>query len=189
MVTIGIDLDNTFWNLGETALGILNDRYGYSCDYNYLYSYNVEMAHPDFTREDIDKIYYEAAIVCKPYDNAVNIVYDLMCMENIRAFFVTSSTPQEVVIKSERLNQMLEGKCNYHDIIVMQHKELLNVDIMIDDLYRNLTNPYLSLGLLYSQPYNSEDIPINGKNIKRVSNWEMIKYEINNYLFNINKEG
>ena len=50
MFTIGIDLDNTFWNLGETALQILNEKHKQNCSFENLYSYDVYMA--DFT--DID---------------------------------------------------------------------------------------------------------------------------------------
>lgn len=184
MFTIGIDLDNTFWNLGETALQILNEKHKQNCSFENLYSYDVSMAHPDFRNEDMNEVYLEASKSCKPYKYAIETVKYFMKQKEVDVFFVTSSTPEEVIVKNERLHTMFE-QYNYHNLIVMQHKELLNVDVMIDDLYRNLTNPHLKLGILYSQPYNINDIPINNHKVKRVYEWSTMQHYLNKQLFNI----
>ena len=34
IITIGIDLDNTVWNLGETVVNQINKKYNLNIDYN-----------------------------------------------------------------------------------------------------------------------------------------------------------
>lgn len=177
MFTIGIDLDNTFWNLGETALQILNEKHKQNCSFENLYSYDVSMAHPDFRNEDMNEIYLEASKSCKPYKYAIETVKYFMKQKEVDVFFVTSSTPEEVIVKNERLHKMFE-QYNYHNLIVMQHKELLNVDVMIDDLYRNICNPRLKHGFLFYQPYNIDSIPITYDNVSVVYDWNQIEEEL-----------
>lgn len=177
IITVGIDLDNTFWNLGETALDILNNKYGHNIDFKTLYSYDVSMGHPDFRKEDMRQIYLEAALTCEPYRDAVRVVNRIRSIQDIRVYFVTSSTPQELKVKIPRLRKFIDYFRD-DDIIVLHQKELLNVDYMIDDLYRNLCNPHLAHGFLYYQPYNFDSIPITNRRVDMVLNWNQIEEEL-----------
>lgn len=177
MITVGIDLDNTFWNLGETALEILNEKYKRDVKFDTLYSYDVSMGHPDFRQENMEEIYLKAAELCRPYERAVSVVNSIIDMSYVKVYFVTSSTPKELEVKIPRLHNLI----NYFrdsDVIVMHHKELLNVDYMIDDLYRNLCNPHLAHGFLYYQPYNFDSIPITNRSVDMVLNWSDIENEL-----------
>ena len=180
MITIGIDLDNTFWNLGETALNVLNNMYDTTMEFDFLYSYDVSQAHPMFRQEDMDLIYLEAAKFCEPYEDAVDVINCLNNMNNVKTFFVTSSTQEELEIKSKRLKSYFSN-FKYEDLIMMKHKELLNIDYMIDDLYRNLCNPHLQHGFLYCQPYNYDSIPITNDKVSLVYDW----IDIKNSLFQL----
>lgn len=177
MITVGIDLDNTFWNLGETALDILNKKYGYNINFDTLYSYDVSMGHPDFRQENMDEIYLEAAKLCKPYEDAVRVVNKISNIIGVQVFFVTSSTTRELDVKIPYLHQLID-RFGYYDVIVMHHKELLNVDYMIDDLYRNICNPRLKHGFLFYQPYNIDSIPITYDNVSVVYDWNQIEEEL-----------
>ena len=80
--TIGIDLDNTVWNLGETVVNQINKKYNLNIDYNDC-PYNLDATfnqYPQIT-DDINDLYYDAiAYVIFTYENDdATAICDVLC--------------------------------------------------------------------------------------------------------------
>ena len=73
--TIGIDLDNTVWNLGETVVNQINKKYNLDIDYNDC-PYNLDETfnkYPQIT-DDINDLYYDAIAYVQIYKHALTAI-------------------------------------------------------------------------------------------------------------------
>lgn len=163
-IKIGIDLDNTFWNLGEATVELFNLRYRQKLNYKTCNIYDLDVIFNKIisgSGDYIEDLYYEAFNLVNPYKDAIEIV-NKMKENGFEIYFCTSSTIREIVAKDSRLHELFDWY-NIQNLITIDNKSLLNLDIVVDDLPKNLNS---SLGILYEQPYNKHCTEYN-----MVNNW------------------
>lgn len=173
---IGIDLDNTLWNLGETVVDMLNDKYNLDVKYeDCVYDLDVMFSKYDVYKNDnpdINDWYYLAAKEAYVYSDAKTVVNFIKKELGYDVYFCTSSTPNELVVKNHRLNNIFD----WYDgtqLICCHNKKLINFDIMIDDIWSHFNNK-IEVPLLFGQPYNKD---ITG--FYRVENWlHILRYVV-----------
>lgn len=174
--TIGIDLDNTIWNLGETVVNQINKKYNLNIDYNDC-PYNLDEVfdkYPQIT-DNINDLYYDAIAHVQIYQHSFAAIEYLKKEYGAIIYFCTSSTPKELYVKDIMLRYLFD----WYDgtqLISCHHKHLLKLDVMVDDLWTHFGNN--KLHLLYSQPYN-KDIQTGDPVMHRCENWlEVVRYII-----------
>lgn len=158
--TVGIDLDNTIWALGERALELLNEKYHTNIPFDEC-EYDIEKT---FKRnvvaynDDINDYYYNAAYDAKVYPYAQDVINAIEDDDRYEVYFCTSSTIDEIHIKHHRLSAMF-GWYSQDRLIVTSYKELVAFDYFIDDLPKyfshNHKNDYMIL-----QPYNADNMNV-----------------------------
>lgn len=174
--TIGIDLDNTVWNLGETVVNQINKKYNLDIDYNDC-PYNLDETfnkYPQIT-DDINDLYYDAIAYVQIYKHALTAIEYLNKEYGATIYFCTSSTPKELYVKDIMLRYLFD----WYDgtqLISCHYKHLLKLDVMIDDLWTHFGDN--KLHLLYAQPYN-KDAQTGDPVMHRCEDWlEVVRYII-----------
>lgn len=151
-MVIGIDLDNTIWNLGRTAVDILNYRHRLSvkyedCDYDL---YKTFSKYVSLSKDDVEDAYKEAALYANIYPYATQVINALS--EQNMIYFVTSSSLDGLLIKDERLKRIFKWYST-NNLMRVTNKRHIAFDVIIDDLVRHFSNNQKS-HILIDQPYN-----------------------------------
>lgn len=154
--TVGIDLDNTVWALGERALELLNEMYHANipfdeCEYNIDKTFSKRVVN--FTKGIMDGIYLNAAYDAKVYPYAQDVINAIEEDDRYEVYFCTSSTTEESHIKHHRLLTMFDWY-NQDRLIVTSRKELVAFDYFIDDLPKYFSHNHKK-DYMMLQPYNS----------------------------------
>lgn len=173
--TIGIDLDNTIWNLGETVVDQINKKYNLNIDYKDC-PYNLDEVfnnYPQIT-DDINDLYYNAIPNVKVYEDALTVIEYLKHEYGAIIYFCTSSTPKELWAKDIVLRHLFKWY-NGTQLVSCHYKSILKLDVMIDDLYTHFGDN--KLHLLYAQPYNKQDACTGDPVMYRCDNWlQVLRY-------------
>lgn len=177
-VTVGIDLDNTLWNLGETVVDMLNDKYNLDVKYeDCVYDLDAVFSKYEPYKHDnpnINDWYYLAAKEAMVYSDARTVINFIKKELGYDVYFCTSSTPNELVVKDARLKRMF-GWYDGTQLICCHNKKLCTFTIMIDDIWSHF-NDKIEVPLLFSQPYNKD---ITG--CYRVDDWLSVLKHIITY--------
>lgn len=179
---IGIDLDNTLWNLGEVIVKLYNAEYKASIDYNTIDDYWLEETFEKIVKNSsqcIDRLCHQACKLVACYENAVDSINKLKELGHV-IYFVTSSTLKEAKVKDNTLKTLFYWYDSKY-LVITHNKQLICLDVIIDDLYTHFSDKQ-QYHILYSQPYNIKyDIndlqQLLNLDIIRVYNWgEIFKY-------------
>ena len=166
---IGIDIDNTLWNLSETTINILNNRYDLNvkheeCEYDLLKTFRKYVS---IDNELMEYLYKQAAYFAIPYDYSIDVINWLA--ENNDVIFITSSGLDELEIKDTRLKRLFEWY-NTNKLYRATNKQCFTLDVIIDDLERHFSKNQ-KVHILFEQPYNKR---INNVDYK-TNDWNKIK--------------
>lgn len=178
---IGCDLDDTMTNLLDSWILWLNNKYNLKVIKDSIIDWNMEKAFPFLTLDQIceplripnfwDTVY--------PRENADKIIKRIM--EDGHQFYVVTSTDYRVMPeKAKRCLFKHFPFLNKSQLIITYNKQLLNLDVLIDDALHNLDGgKYIKI--LMDMPYNRQS---NNIEDFRVFNWDDI-YSIIKQLSNI----
>lgn len=181
---IGVDVDS-----------VLNDLVD-----QFLRVYNKESNH-GLQSEDIDRYYFDQLILPEyrdkiPHYFSCDDVWDnVQPMEGShkalksfidnghRVLYVTATSPANMPVKERWLRQAYPFIDTFANLIMVQNKQLVKMDILIDDCAENLIDKIDDYGnnmsadymkICYTQPWNTYFIPDN-INSFRFNNWGEIE--------------
>ena len=175
MVKIGIDYDSTLFNTIDVWIDLYNKKYNDKLTINDFKFWDI---HKSLPKEKSNKFYSildnnELWESIKPLNNAVEVVKDLN--EEYEVYIITATHHNHIKIKSEILLKYFPF-IEYKQIISCYYKQLINVDIMIDDNLDNLIGGKYRK-ILIDYPWN-RDIDDYDRGIERFKNWKEIRGEL-----------
>lgn len=179
---IGIDMDDTLENLLDAWVEYLNSKYGTSVKSSEIVEWEVYKFFPTLTDQQIYEPLYNEEFwkTVKPKEDAQEYLQRLYD-EGFKIFIVTCSHYASIQPKVENCLLKYFPYVNWRDIITLRYKQMLNLNVLVDDYHKNLTDaPYK--GILIDRPYN-QTFKEDGTNIVRVHNWNEV-YEHIQKLYN-----
>lgn len=170
-----IDCDDTIWNLLEAWVTILNERYDENVIWNHIDNWDVSLAYPNLTKQQIYEPLCEEKLwtLVKPKFDAVKYVPKLY-EEGHEIYFVTTTDYRNIEFKVKLLEDYFPD-IPIQNLITTYHKNLIRGDILIDDYINNFKER--SSGILFTTTYNKE-FNVEELGLHRCDNWE----EIYNYI-------
>lgn len=149
---IGYDLDNTLWNLVENSLIYYNKDYDDNVKLEDLTEYNMEGK----LKMPVDEFFEKYAQ--EPYIDTLEVYKE--SFESIQQFindghkivFVSASYPSTIKWRDKKLKEIFSWY-ETSDLIICHKKQLLKIDILIDDCLDNLIGGDYGR-LLVDMPWN-----------------------------------
>ena len=179
-LTIGFDLDGVVVDSPQQVVNYVNERLGLNLCMNDFKTYSMEDALPDQYKWIIDTAFKDSAMWKKVglIDGAYNTLKKVW-NEGYEIYFVTSSLPQNLKKKIGHLARSLDffpKDFVWRHTINTQYKQILKLDIHVDDALFNLLGDREYVSICVDMPYNqtSEHIP----NFYRAYNWDDIYQKI-----------
>lgn len=183
---IGIDLDGTLVSTPESMVEYLNERLPINLTIDDITSYYFEDFLPDQFKWLVgvgfkDPMFWKKVEFYKGAAEVVDCLYN----EGYELYFVTSSLPQNLRKKINHLARNLHIPKDYIEghTVNIQHKQLLRLDILVDDALYQLVNDRNYASICINKPYNQTDdwlIP----NFYRAYGW----HDVYGYIKMIEKE-
>lgn len=178
MLRIAIDFDSTLFPTMERVLEIYNKRHDANLDMSQITMYNL---HDDFEQSIADELIElfvdkEVYSSIQPYKGAVRAIKTLV-EQGHEVYIATASDVRNMELKEELLRkhfQFIPKK----NLIRIYNKELLNVDVMVEDKLENLKNTFADR-ICFSQPWNIDEKTDYVYGIYRIHHWGEIINIIN----------
>ena len=177
-LTIGCDFDDTMNLLLYAWVQRLNETYNKNVTIEDIKSWNLDCAFPDLTEQQLWAPLRDPTLwdVVQPRPDAVKYIKQLI--DDGHTFYVVTATDYRVIgEKAERCLFKHFPFLNKSNLIVTYNKQLLNLDVMIDDAIHNLEG-FNALKILFDMPHNQESFNIEDY---RVDAWETIYNIITNF--------
>lgn len=181
-IKVAVDMDNTIEDLVTPWLDILNREYGLHYTLDDIKYFDMEKSIPELTHEQLYSPLYDTNLfdLVKPYADAQYWLEQLNNDPRFEVYIATNTHYKNVSSKMEKILFKYFPYLNWRQLICIRHKQLLNVDVLIDDGYHNLLGGSYDK-ILFDMPYNRHDEaePIVNHNydkstIKRATNWGQI---------------
>lgn len=175
-MVILIDCDDTIWNLLEAWVSVLNDRYDKNVIYSTVSNWDMSLAYPDLTKQQIYEPLCEETLwqLVKPKFDAIKYIPKLY-EEGHEIYFVTSTDYRNIQYKVKMIEDYFPD-IPIQNLITTYHKELIKGDILIDDYINNFKDR--DKGIIFTTSYN-KDIDEKNYGLYRCDDWEAIYNYIN----------
>lgn len=178
---VAVDVDNVLCNTTVEIINFINERLpDVELKMSDIISYWIEDALPS-QYDWIVPLAFEQSSVWKKVkliDGAAEILEKLY-NSGVEVYFATATTAENFKKKIGFLERSFpffpKGYVKEHAISI-KHKQILDVDYLIDDYADNLTGQRRYRSICFDYPWNRE-LKDNGDTIRRVYNWNMI-YDI-----------
>lgn len=175
MLKIGIDIDNTIINTSVSVLDVHYEDTGERLYIDDITSYYMENFVSPQYRKDFHKLFHDKRV----WKNVEVLPY---CVETIRhlyndgyeLWFVTSATPENVLKKCNHLERTFPFLDIRKHFIVTPYKQMIDVDILIDDCADNVVNSKHYSSILLDYPWNRDIDMDKNQNVFRVHDWRDI---------------
>ncbi|MBR6426642.1 MAG: hypothetical protein IKS28_02330 [Clostridia bacterium] len=148
---IGLDVDDILYECNSYALDILRRKYGDSpvFDINNIKSWGPQGTVAD---ERLELFSDPEFVLSQPLVNgAQRFVRDLCRIADV--FFITSVPPQCMSARAKRLSEDFPDVPS-GNIIMGTRKDLVNIDILLDDASHNISSSQASYPVLMRKPWN-----------------------------------
>lgn len=174
---IGCDIDNIINNLTKLWNEELNEKYNIQPNVKLedIKEWNMSKAFPTLTIEQIieplvdDKLWHKL----QPIKDSQK--YLKLLNDNYELYLITSTDYRNISAKMKWLNNFFPF-IDWEQIIVIKKKQMIYVDVLIDDAIHNLVDgDYIKICLDY--PWN-RNIKDKEHEINRVFDWQGIYSEI-----------
>lgn len=190
-MVVGIDLDNIVVNTTETVLNYLAERGAPKRTLEDIKDYWLEKSFPPeyalLVKEAFESKYMWKQI------QLINGAYEYikkLYEDGHEIWFVTSSLPENLDKKIKHLTRNLdffpEGYIWRHTVNIHK-KQLLKLDVLVDDCYDNLVSPKDYWSICYRYPWNDKNykkdnwINMDFEGVIYANNWEEI-YRLIDFL-------
>lgn len=170
---IGIDFDNILSNTTETYINLYNKITNSNYEMKDITDYNMSIFLPINHKKIINDLWLNNELWdnIKPIEDSQK--YIEMLSKEHELYIITATNIENANIKYKWIRKNYPY-INPKNFIVCNDKQMVNVNIMIDDCIDNLSNSTYK-GVLLDYPWNQCKCLDN--NIVRVYNWEQI-YEV-----------
>ena len=149
---IGLDVDDVLYECNSYALSLLREKYGDDpvFDVNNIRSWGRQGTIAD---ERIEYFSSPDFVAHQPmFKGAQKFVRELSKMADV--FFITSVPPQCMTARAARLQQDFP-EVPTGNILIGTRKDLLNIDILLDDGAHNISSSQASYPVLMRRPWNT----------------------------------
>ena len=178
-INIGIDLDDTIWNLLDLWLEIFRERYDIEIYPEDITSWDIENFVPQESKQNLFDILFEDEtwdrITLK--DNCYSVLKEWVDNPKVNVYVVTATSPRIINTKVKKLFELLPF-LNEENLIIAKHKQLVNVDILIDDNPNFFTKDANYTPILFTAPHNLNC----DKKCVRCENWGDVKHFVDKYI-------
>ena len=172
---IGIDCDNVVCNTTESVIAQHYADTGEKLTLDDIKTYYIENYVSDDYKDDFHLIFYK-----KEMWKRVKVIPH--CVEVIKRlhdrgdsiYFVTSTEPQNITKKARFLQRTFPFLDIRKCLITTHCKQMIGVDILIDDYEMNLINGSY-FGILMDYPWNRNFDDASNDNIYRVFDWLQVE--------------
>ena len=170
---IGVDMDDTIENLMDAWVAYLNNKYGTTVKSSDIIEWEVYKFFPTLTDQQIYEPLYNEEFwkTVKPKEDAQKYLKKLYD-EGYTIYIVSCSHYASVHPKVENCLLKYFPFINWRNLIFLKNKQLLNLDVLIDDYPKNLVHGIYQ-GILIDRPYN-QDFNEQDYHIVRVTSWSEI---------------
>ena len=180
-LTVLVDMDDTLEDLLPAWVARLNERHGLNVDPNKIQEWDMTVAFPELSPEDIFSVLEEDEFwdTVRPKDSAVAVLKQIID-DGHDVFVVTSSSYKTIEAKTERVLFRYFQYLSWDQVIVTANKQMIRGDIIIDDAPHNIVGGGLRKRILMDAPHN-RDFQESSCGAVRVHNWieayrEVCKY-------------
>ena len=174
-MVIALDVDNVITN---TAACVLEQHYtdtGEKLNLDDIKGYYIENYVGDDYKDDFHLIFFKKEMWkrVQVLPHCIDVVKRLYDKGN-EIWFVTSTEPQNVAKKARFLQRTFPFLDIRKRLITTHCKQMINVDILIDDYEMNLVDGSY-FGILMNYPWNSNFDDASDDKIYRVFNWLQVE--------------
>jgi len=175
---IAFDIDSILNNLTEAVLEVYNVDSNDNLTIDDITTYRIEnFVKPEY-KEDFPKYFIDKRVwkKVKPVKEAVDLVNKLH-EEGHEIYYITATEPYNLYKKSRWLLRILPNIPVRAALIRLEHKQLIDVDVLVDDNSDNFVGNchYHKVLLDYAWNKNIDDAK---ENIIRCYNWDEIEKAI-----------
>ena len=174
-MVIGVDIDNCIISTTEAVLEQHYADTGEKLTLDDIKSYYIENHVSEEYRDDFHLIFLKKEMWkrAKVIPNCVEVIKRLH-NQGHQIYFVTSTEAKNVAKKSSFLQRTFPFLDIRKRLITTYCKQMINVDILIDDYEMNLVDG-LYFGILMDYPWNSNFDDASDDKIYRVFDWTQIE--------------
>lgn len=164
---IGIDLDETLFGFIEEMIPMYNKKYNDNVKFKDLKDYDISKSIKISSKQFFDDFATEETFnKIKVYTNAVNVINEFHRHSDV--YFVTAGHSSTMYWRMKKLEKVFPWFKD-GNLIKCKNKQLLDLDVLIDDNVDNLRGGKYT-GILFSQPWN-----MNETEFLRINSWNEIK--------------
>ena len=184
-IIIACDMDDTIEYLVPAWIKWLNNKYGTNTTYLDIKSWNIKLAFPTLTSEQIfaplrTKEFWKTV---EPMKDAQEYIPKLI-EEGFQFYIVTSAPPDTIKYKAQQCLFKHFPYLKWENVIVARKKQLIHCNILIDDAMHNIVGPYR--GFLKATIHNLNFNPAEYPTVTKVYCWKHIYEEIHKLYDNEN---
>lgn len=174
---LAVDIDNTIWDLVSPWIDCYNHIYKDNIQYEDIVRYDFFSITNKATKEEMFEILCKEEFWGNVYPYKYSKEYLKKLNNEFELYIITSTSYKTPKVKFDRFFELFDF-ITEDQLIITSNKHLLNVDILIDDCIKNLTEgSYMKF--LIDSPYNRECVD---NSIIRVKDL----HEVYNYLHRMN---
>ena len=167
------DMDDTIEYLIQAWLRWLNNRYELSVQYEDVKHWEMKRAYPTLTEQ---QIFEPLALpdfwrTVEPMPQAVEYIKKIID-DGFTFYICTASHYKALEVKMDEVLFKHFPYLTWNNVIVMQNKQMIKCDILIDDGAHNIVGEYI--GLLKDAPYNKDFNEMYHMKVLRVHTWREI---------------
>ena len=183
---VACDMDDTIEYLVQAWVRWLNNKYELSVQYEDIKHWEMQLAFPTLTKE---QIFEPLTIVdfwrtVEPMPQAVKYIKKLID-DGFTFYICTASHYRALEVKMDEVLFKHFPYLSWSNVIVMQNKQMLKCDILIDDAAHNIVGEYI--GLLKDAPYNKSFNESEHVSVLRVHTWKEIYNRVHE-IYNLAKD-
>ena len=171
------DIDDIIVDTVPSVIDYLNRKANLNLRVCDIVGYPIEQFVPDEYKYLVGQA-FEDKEMWKTVQLIPDAVYylELLSREDYDIYFATATTTSNIFKKHSHLKRNLPFIDSQRKLINIKNKQLLNVDIMVDDSLHNLTGERSYWSICLDKPWNQIDDEI--PRFSRVYNWKEIYEQI-----------
>ena len=175
---IAIDFDETLFPTLEKIVEIYNKRHDEHLFTSQITTYNLYECLDVVVADELLSLFVDKSVYnnLQPYKGAVRALQALV--NNGHEIYIATATDTKNFIWKEQLLQRHFPFVPKDNLIRINNKKLLNVDVLIEDKLDNLVQTFAER-VCFSQPWNQDKNADYVYGIYRVNNWGEIINVIN----------
>lgn len=178
-LTILFDADDVSENLVNCWIALLNERYGTSVAFEDINSWDMTLAFPTLTKQQIFGVLSEDALWegLEPIPGSQRILQKWFDQGH-KLYMVTASDYRTCKVKMERIFELFPF-LDWEHVILTSNKQMIRGDILIDDGVHNLIGgAYYKI--LFNRPHNL-GVDVEKYGIHRADTWDEIDALVERY--------